>query len=39
MMAPITSPEAQLLIAIQNRQHDKVRIVTVLGVLRCRVLG
>ena len=25
MMAPIKSPEAQLLIAIQNRQQDKVR--------------
>lgn len=24
MMAPIKSPEAQLLIAIQNRQQDKV---------------
>lgn len=25
MMAPVQSPEAQLLIAIQNRQQDKVR--------------
>lgn len=27
MMAPIKSPEAQLLIAIQNGQRDKVRAV------------
>ena len=39
MMAPIKSPEAQLLIAIQNRQHDKVRLITALGYLEVQGFG
>lgn len=42
MMAPVQSPEAQLLIAIQNRQQDKVRDAAVLylvSILRLLVVA